>query len=200
MPAPAPAPDLWSLGFLRLLRERAPSGISLELDAGLTVDPPRADTLLLRRDDAHLRAGEAGGRVLRRLWPLLGATALVQYHRPSAAAYRWGDLIRLWRQGIRYQAMHDLTERAALSLVLVVASAPAALRDEILRMSWKLVPLGDGYTRIDNAVYPTYLVETDQVADAEQDDLLRIFSHHPLSTPEACRWLIGWLSSRPSTL
>ncbi len=41
-------------------------------------------------------------------------------------------------------------------------------------MDWSLARLGGGYGRIDGAVYATYLVVTDEVAEAEQDDFLRI--------------------------
>ncbi|AUX32378.1 uncharacterized protein SOCE836_045150 [Sorangium cellulosum] len=56
-------------------------------------------------------------------------------------------------------------------------------------MDWTLARLGGGYGRIDGAVYTTYLVVTDEVAEAEQDDFLRIFSHRPVLGPEARQWV-----------
>ncbi len=60
-------------------------------------------------------------------------------------------------------------------------------------MDWSLARLGGGYGRIDGAVYATYLVVTDEVAEAEQDDFLRIFSHRPVLSVEARRWLQQWV-------
>ncbi|WP_438030198.1 hypothetical protein [Sorangium sp. So ce233] len=86
-----------------------------------------------------------------------------------------------------------LSSYRALTLVLVVASIARTLVRELAEMDWTRVRLGGGYARIDGAVYSTYLVVIDEVAEAEEDDFLRIFSHHPVHSPEARRWLQQWV-------
>jgi hypothetical protein len=86
-----------------------------------------------------------------------------------------------------------------LTLVLVAASVTSALRDEINRMGWTVTPLGDGYGRIDGGVYATYLVITDEIAPAERDDFLAIFSHHRATDPAAVRWFQQWFAEGTMT-
>ncbi|WP_437321169.1 hypothetical protein [Sorangium sp. So ce385] len=86
-----------------------------------------------------------------------------------------------------------LSSYRELTLVLVVASITRTLVRELDEMDWTLARLGGGYGRIDGAVYTTYLVVTDEVAEAEQDDFLRIFSHRPVLGPEARQWLRQWV-------
>ena len=108
--------------------------------------------------------------------------------------------MHLWRCGMRYEATQRvrLGSRRNLALVLIVASITSALLDEIARMAWSLVPLGDGYYRVDGAVYATYVVATGDVADAEEDDVLCIFSRRAVATPAARRWLAEGFYARAS--
>ena len=41
-------------------------------------------------------------------------------------------------------------------------------RDDIARMGWKLVPLGDGYSRLDGAEYAIFVAAIDEVSTAEK--------------------------------
>ena len=135
------------------------------------------------------------GRVLRRLWPLLGRVTVLEYKSPVDSAFRPGDLLRLVGYGVLYDTGHldELPQREELTLVLVVASVTPNLLKEIKRMSWALVPLGGGYGRIDGAVYTTFVVITDEVTEAERDEYLRLFSHRPAEQGEATRWLRQWM-------
>ncbi|KYF89699.1 hypothetical protein BE20_19895 [Sorangium cellulosum] len=192
--------NLWHLGFASLVRARAPTNVAVQLDVRLTVEPQRADVLLLRKEGASHEAGDAG--VLRGLWPLLGTDTVLEYKSPARSAFRRGDLLRLWGYGVQHHVaqIERLSGYRALTLVLVVASITRTLVRELAEMDWVLVPLGGGYGRIDGAVYTTYLVVTDEVAEAEQDDFLRIFSHRPVLSPEARRWLQQWVRPEEGTM
>ncbi|WP_438020611.1 hypothetical protein WMF18_16705 [Sorangium sp. So ce315] len=185
--------NLWHLGFVNLVRARAPANISIHPEAPLAVEPQRADMVLLRKEGGPGEGGEA--RVLRGLWPLLGTDTVLEFKSPAQSAFRRGDLLRLWGYGVQYHVaqIERLSGYRALTLVLVVASVTRTLLRELAEMDWTLVRLGGGYGRIDGAVYATYLVVTDEVAEAEQDDFLRIFSHRPVLSAEARRWLQQWV-------
>ena len=46
-----------------------------------------------------------------------------------------------------------------------------------------------GHSRINGAEYTLLVAATDEVAVAEKDAFLSIFSHHPVNNPEAAWWL-----------
>lgn len=60
-------------------------------------------------------------------------------------------------------------------------------------MGGTLVALGNGYSRIEWAMYTLLVAVTDEVAVAEKDDFLGIFSHHRVNNPEADWWLRNWM-------
>jgi len=184
-----PARTAWHLGIVDLITQRAPPGIEVRSEVQLSVEPQRADLLLLRRTGEPRRDGEA--KVLRGLWPRLGTDTIGEYKSPSRPP-RKGDLVRLAAYGALYHAgqlrLDRLEDPRDLTLVLIVASMTPTLRGEIDRMGWTLTPLGNGYGRIDGGVYAMYLVITDDVAPAERDDFLAIFSHSEVTDPEAIRW------------
>jgi hypothetical protein len=159
----------------------------------LTIEPQRADMVLLRR--IGVERGDDQARVLRGLWPLLGLVTVLEYKSPVASSFRPGDLLRLVGYGVLYDTVHldALPQRADLTLVLVVASVTPSLLKEIARMGWKLVPLGGGYGRIEGAVYATFVVMTNDVSQAELDEYLRLFSHRRAVQGEATRWLGQWM-------
>ncbi|MGK4005039.1 hypothetical protein WMF31_20600 [Sorangium sp. So ce1036] len=192
--------NLWHLGFVNLVRARAPASISVQPEVQLTIEPQRADMLLLRKEGAPRGVGDA--TVLRGLWPLLGTDTVLEYKSPVESAFRRGDLLRLWGYGVQHHVdqIERLSGYRALTLVLVVASITRTFLRELAEMDWSLVRLGGGYGRIDGAVYATYLVVTDEVAEAEQDDFLRIFSHRRVLGPEARRWLQQWVSPEEGTM
>lgn len=67
-------------------------------------------------------------------------------------------------------------------------------------MRWALEPLEPGYARIHGVMYTSYVAFTNQVADAEDDDFLRIFSEQPIRTDEASWWLHHWLLEKETML
>jgi hypothetical protein len=185
--------DLWHLAFVNLIQRRAPPNFEVQSEVRLTIEPQRADILLLRRIGAERQDHEA--RVLRMLWPRLGLVSVLEYKSPVDSAFRPGDLLRLVGYGVLYHTshLHELPEREDLTLVLVVASVTPTLLQEIKRMGWTLTLLGGGYARIDGLMYTVYVVITDEVTEAERDEYLRLFSHRPASPGEAAQWLRQWM-------
>ncbi len=57
--------DLWHLAFANLIQHRAPPGFDIQTEVRLTIEPQRADMLLLRRIGAAREDEKA--RVLRTL-------------------------------------------------------------------------------------------------------------------------------------
>lgn len=100
-----------------------------------------------------------------------------------------------------YQAAHidEVRTRSELTLLLVVPSITPTLRDEIDAMGWTLADVGGGYRRIDGAVYDLHVAVTDEVAEAEHDGFLRIFSHLRGADPEAARWVQHWMKETTMT-
>jgi hypothetical protein len=198
IPPPAQLPgdlvcDLWHLGFANLVQQRAPPNIEVHSEVRLSLEPQRADLLLLRRLDA-VRQDESA-RVLRALWFWLARITIVEFKSPVRSSFRPGDLLRLLGYGVQYHAahIHDVTSPLDLTLVLVVPKITPTLLEEIRHMGWVLVSLGNGYSRINGAEYTLLVAATDEVAVAEKDAFLSIFSHHPVNNPEATWWLRSWM-------
>jgi hypothetical protein len=185
--------DLWHLAFVNLIQRRAPPNFEVQSEVRLTIEPQRADLLLLRRTGDERQDHEA--RVLRMLWPRLGLVTILEYKSPVDSAFRPGDLLRLVGYGVLYHTahLHDLAEREDLTLVLVVASVTPTLLQEIKGMGWTLTSLGGGYARIEGVMYTAYVVVTDEVTEAERDEYLRLFSRRPASPGEAAQWLQQWM-------
>jgi hypothetical protein len=185
--------DLWHLAFVSLIERRAPPNFEVQSEVRLTIEPQRADMLLLRRIGAERKDDQA--LVLRALWPRLGRVAIVEYKSPVDSAFRPGDLVRLVTYGGLYETAHldELPEPGDLTLVLVVACVTPTLLKDLARKGWTLAPLGGGYARVDGVMYATYVVITDEVTEAERDDYLRLFSHRPATPGEATRWLRQWM-------
>jgi hypothetical protein len=184
--------DLWHLAFANLVQERAPPNVEVLSEVRLTIEPQRADLLLVRRTGTERRDGEA--RVLHKIWPLLAKVTVVELKSPVESSFRPGDLIRLWGYGPLYHAAHldEISAPADLTLLLVVPGITPTLREEIATMGWNIADLGGGYRRIDGAVYALYVAVTDEVAVAEHDGFLRLFSHLRGTDPEAARWVRHW--------
>jgi hypothetical protein len=177
----------WHVNFVALVREGAPPGVEVRAEVQLTVEPQRADLLLLRRAGEMRRDNEA--RVLRGLWPRLGDDSLVEF-KSLARPFRAGDFLRLLGYGVQYHVTQiERLRPSSITLVLIVPSLTPALLSEIEWLGLTLTPLGDGYARVEGMMYPSYVVVIDEVAVAERDDLLALFGHHKITTREARWWL-----------
>ena len=186
---------LWHEGFHELMVERAPPGFEIMGEYILSRRPRRADLLLLRRKHEARRDDEA--RILRRLWPRLADASIGEIKSPSKGV-RASDLLRLVSYGVQYHAEHlaEMASPAALTLVLVAPEITSALLNEITHLGWRLEVSEDGYAVIVGAWYTTYAVFTDQVAAAEHDDYLGIFSNRSVQDREAGFWFRHWLGEK----
>ena len=57
-------------------------------------------------------------------------------------------------------------------------------------------PLGDGYVRLVGTRYTVIVALLDQVADAERDDFIRLFTEDrgKIKDPKALRWVQAWIT------
>ncbi len=185
--------DLWHLAFANLIEERAPPNVSVQSEVRLTIEPLRADLLLIRRTGPERR--DADARVLRGIWPRLSTVTIVEFKSPTDSSFRPGDLVRLWTYGSLYHATHiaEIVVPAGLTLLLVVPSITPTLGEEIAAMGWAVRDLGGGYRQVDGAVYALYLAVTNEVAEAEHDGFLRLFSRLKSTDPAARGWIRHWV-------
>lgn len=185
-------PTLWHQIFGALLGERGPDAVQIQAEPTLSTYPRRPDFLLLRQPGAT-EGREA--RILRGLWPRLARAALVELKSP-ARDFRKRELVRLLGYGVQYHEQHldELAGPHDLCLVLVMLRPTPSLHAEIAHMGWSLEPLEPGYARIAGVMYTTFVVFTDEVTLAEDDDFIRIFSHHPVRLRQTRWWLEHWLA------
>lgn len=188
----------WHQIFGALLGERGPATVQIQAEPTLSAYPRRPDFLLLRRPQSETEAGR-DARILRGLWPRLTRASLVELKSP-ARDFRKRELVRLLGYGVQYHEQHldDLAGPDDLSLVLVMLRPTPSLHAEIAHMGWSLQPLEPGYARIAGVMYTTFVVFTDEVTLAEDDDFIRIFSHHPVQRRETRWWLEQWLERTKS--
>lgn len=85
--------DFWHLAFANLIQARAPSSFEVQSEVRLTIEPQRADMLLLRRIGTDHK--DEKPRILHTLWPLLGLVTVLEYKSPINSAFRPRDLLRL---------------------------------------------------------------------------------------------------------
>lgn len=189
--------DLWHLAFVYLVTQRAPPNFEVLSEVRLTIEPQRADMLLLRRKDAAYRDELA--TVFRRLWRWLAKVTVLEYKSPTNYAFKPGDLMRLWVYGALYELSHWAELRQPdITLVLVVASITPTLQDELVRLDVQMVDLGGGYARIDGLRYTCYVAIIDEVCEAERDEFLQVFSHHEVRSSKAAKWAKQWIRERLS--
>lgn len=185
--------DLWHLAFAYLMTQKAPPNFEVLSEFRLTIEPQRADMILLRRKDVVRQDEQAG--VFRRLWAWLGNVTVLEYKSPVNYAFKPGDLLRLWVYGGLYELSHwdELPDRRELTLVLVVASITPTLRAELVRLNATLVLLEGGYARIDGLGYTCLVAIIDEVCESERDEYLHVFSHQQKLTTNTAMWMRQWL-------
>ncbi len=179
---------LWHLAFAQLVTSRAPACFEVQSEVRLSIEPARADILLLRRKDVP--QDDRGAALLPVLWPLLGRVTILEFKSPSRSSLRAGDLLRLFAYGFTYDSAHtsELPERADLSLVLVLPQITPTLRKEVERLGHAIDAIGGGYFRLVGAPYAAYIVVTDEVSAAEHDEFLQLFSHRLPKPGTAISW------------
>jgi hypothetical protein len=177
----------WHVYFAVFMKQIAPPGVEVTFEVTLTTEPQRGDLLLLHREDAPRRDGDA--RAFLGLWPLLRTDTLVEF-KSLAWPLQKGDLARLQGYGAQYfcaQVDRPLALRD-LALVLILPTRTPTLTDELARMSWTATELGNGYARIEGAGYALYVAIMAEIREAEKDDLLGLFSGRKWTAKQVTWW------------
>lgn len=145
------------------------------------------DYLLLRKI-ASLPTSDTG-ETLHGLWPLLSLITIVEF-KSIGRPYRRGNLDRLFAYVHLYLANEHTRppKRSDLCAALIVPSRTPALDGDVTAMGLEWKDLRGGYWRLTGGLFAVYVVEVDVVAEQENDDLLRLFSHAQEQTPEARRF------------
>ncbi|MCG8425235.1 MAG: hypothetical protein MJE77_45725, partial [Proteobacteria bacterium] len=184
----------WHYPYASLVKERKPANWDVVVEKLLSLAPRAVDLLLLRRKGAKRLDYEA--RVMRGLWPLLTDVALLEFKGPTHGL-RPRELGKLLSYGWEYWSQDDTSpvKPSQLSLVLAIPKETPTLLHEYDSCALQPQPLGDGYVRLTGSVYTMVVVLLDQVADAERDDFLRLFTHDRarVNDPLALRWAQAWI-------
>ncbi|XXY54590.1 hypothetical protein WME91_26005 [Sorangium sp. So ce269] len=182
----------WHVLLVALLSQRGSRRFEVRSEVPLSAEPLRADYLLLRKS---AESGEPAG-TLRRLWDLLPSEAIVEF-KSSGRPYRRRNLDRLYSYLLLYFAdtPERLEQRSDLCGVLLVPSRTRSLDADAAALGLEWDDLGDGYWRLRGAAFALIVAEIDPVAEAEDDDLLRLFGHGEARTREARRWLAQQLGA-----
>jgi hypothetical protein len=177
----------WHVYFAVFMKQMAPPGIEVTFEVTLTTEPQRGDLLLLHREDVPRRDEDA--RAFLGLWPLLRTDTLVEF-KSLAWPLKKGDLARLQGYGAQYFAaqIDRPLARRDLSLVLILPTRTPTLVDELARMDWTALALGNGYDRIEGAGYALYVAIMAEVTEAEKDGLLGLFSGRKWTRTQITWW------------
>jgi hypothetical protein len=185
----------WHVLLDRLLCQRRPRSFEVRSEVPLSAEPLRPDYLLLRRRPA-VRASDSG-KTLRKLWHLLPKDAVTEF-KSIGRPYRARNLNRLWSYlHIHYADQPDrLLGRSELCGVLLVPARSSSLDMDSAEqgLSWR--DLSDGYWQLEGGAFALYVAEIDAVAEAENDDLLRLFGHGKERTVPAEQWLAEQLGGK----
>ncbi|WP_437728682.1 hypothetical protein [Sorangium sp. So ce861] len=182
----------WHVLLVALLSQRGSRRFEVRSEVPLSAEPLRADYLLLRRS---AEPSEPAG-TLRRLWDLLPSEAIVEF-KSIGRPYRRRNLDRLYSYLLLYFAdtPERLEQRSDLCGVLLVPSRTRSLDADAAALGLEWDDLGDGYWQLRGAAFALVVAEIDPVAEAEDDDLLRLFGHGVARTREARRWLAQQLGA-----
>ncbi|WP_437778655.1 hypothetical protein [Sorangium sp. So ce1097] len=182
----------WHVLLVALLSQRGSRRFEVRSEVPLSVEPLRADYLLLRKS---AESSEPAG-TLRRLWDLLPSEAIVEF-KSIGRPYRCRNLDRLCSYLHLYFAdtPERLEQRSDLCGVLLVPSRTRSLDADVAALGLEWDDLGDGYWQLRGAAFALVVVEIDPVAEAEDDDMLRLFGHGEARTREGRRWLAQQLGA-----
>jgi hypothetical protein len=133
------------------------------------------------------------GGSMRMRWPEAvvekGGPAKPEF-KSTGHPYRARSLDRLWSYIHAYFADLDngVARRTDLAGVLIIPNRTQALDTDILEMGLSWTDLGGGYGELTGGLFRLYIAEIDPIAEHEDDDLLRLFSHAQERTLEARRF------------
>lgn len=174
----------WHFYFCILLRRFAPRCFEIRDEVPLSEEPPRMDYLLFRR--AAESPDAETGQTLRGLWPLLPRVTIAEL-KTIGRPYDKGNLDRLWSYAHAYYASEhkSLEGRENLNALLIVPCRTPTLDADAKAMGLAWVDLGGGYWRVTGGLFGLYAVELDVVAERLDEDLLALYSHNEVRTPQA---------------
>ena len=180
---------VWHLLAAALIDERRPRCVQLETDVNLTVEPQRADLLLIRKGDGSVDDATA----FFRLWELMGPVALVEYKSRSRPA-RSG----VWSQLLGYAHLYARSRREEigaarnLSLFLMVHEITPTLRKDAAWLGLELGPSDGAYTPVrGDTLFPTWIVTLNALADEEGEPLIGELGSRTVGEEDraSLRWL-----------
>lgn len=177
----------WHLLLAILLEEEGSPGFEVMTEVELRKRPLRADFLLLRRKSSVL---DAKARVLRRLWGWIKRAALCEF-KSASRPLRRGD-VSVWLAGAY---LHDALlasrdESGDRQAVLVVVSQTPTLARECARLGASLHSDGGGYYTFAGLAFDARLVVLNEVAEAEREPLLGLFSGRTMGIPRVQQWMV----------
>ncbi|MEO5731809.1 MAG: hypothetical protein ABI134_08190 [Byssovorax sp.] len=178
---------IWHVMLKTLLTQRAPPRFEVRGEVQLSSEPLRADYLLLRRQKPE----EGEGQTLRKLWGFLPKDTILEF-KSTGRPYRARNLDRLWA----YLHLHytdepkRLEQRNDLCGALLVPTRTPSLDADVgsLGLAWH--DRGAGYWELTGGPFALYVLEIDEVAEAEDDDLLRSLGHNAAHTLEGKLWFL----------
>ena len=145
----------------------------------LTAQPQRADILLVRRTDCVTKDT---AQILKRLWSLVPDFAVLEFKSivSGLVLTDWSVLYGYTHQFIARNRQTPLQAKEIATVMVVPSVTPTAFA-EIERLGLLLCPLEGGYYLVEKALFPSFLVVTDEVCLAEQDPVLGIFAHKSIA-------------------
>lgn len=184
----------WHLMAASFLDERRPQSVSLDSEFVLTLEPQRADILLVQKADGPID----DARAFYRLWALMGRVALVAYKSRSRPP-RSGVMSQLLGYGHQYarDRRDELGDVENLSLFLLVHALTPALRDDVTWLGYRLAASEGAYTRVEGPAFPTWIVALNTLADEEGEPLIGQLGSRTLDEEdvESSRWLARFVMS-----
>jgi hypothetical protein len=180
-------PTAWHLPFGALVEERSPSWIVVDLETLLQRESQRIDQLYTLHAKFP-RDVDDQGRVMRGLWKHIHVVGIGEFKSISGPLVR-GDVYRLVACGWHWLSRHPTHKPSEIVLVLMLPKISAPLMEELALCNATLVDAGNGYSLTTIYGLQLVVVEIESVAEAEQDDWLRVFGGIPVKTKEVLHWL-----------
>ena len=187
----------WHVLLAALLQQFGPRRFEVRSEVHLSAEPLRADYLLLHRaSDA-----EDPPRTLRKLWDLLPRDTIVEF-KSIGRPYRSRNLDKLCSYLHLYftEDANRIEQRSDLCGVLLVPSRTPSLDADVVGLGLSWHDLGEGYWQLRGGAFALFVVVIDVVAEAEDDDLLRLFGHFEARTVQARRWLSQQVGTKETAM